>query len=93
MRDNTLHALAACVDCGFFLANGEPDEAAPEWSPELIEANWPRSEWVLVNGDSDDDECFSWSPCACCGSRLGGTRVARLRLAPRTTFRLTRCNG
>jgi hypothetical protein len=75
-RDNTVHALAACVDCGFFLANGLPDECAEGWSPEAIEANWPRSEWRLVNGDSEDDAAFSWSPCDCCGTRLGGARMA-----------------
>lgn len=76
MRDNTIHALMACVDCGFLLANGEPENPEPEWSPEAIEARWPHAEWHLVNGDSDDDQSFSWQPCDCCGSELGGERMA-----------------
>lgn len=25
-------------------------------------------------GDPENDETFSWSPCECCGSTLGGSR-------------------
>jgi len=65
--------LMACVDCGFFVAYGEVEQPDPTWRA----ANFERGTagLVVVNGDSDRDHEFSWSPCDCCGSRLGGTRM------------------
>jgi hypothetical protein len=62
-----------CVDCGFYLANGLPDETEQGWSPELIDARW--KDYQLVNGDSEKDHDFSWTPCEGCGSPLGGARM------------------
>jgi hypothetical protein len=75
-RNVMITDLLACEDCGFYLANGMPDDAQPGWSPDLIEAQWPAARWRLVNGDAEDDHAFSWQACDCCGSRLGGTRMA-----------------
>jgi len=72
--DESEKDVYVCVDCGFYLANGMPDESDPEWSPEKIEAHWPSDQWHLVNGDSEKDHDFSWSPCEGCGTRLGGYR-------------------
>ena len=83
--DNT-HTLKACVDCGFFLANGEPENPDAGWSPDKIERNWPAADWHLVNGDSDDDSEFSRSACHCCGSTLGGARMAVVAI-PRTAYK------
>ena len=55
-----------CIDCGYFLANGMPDEPDKDWSPDKLKARWDG--YHLVNGDSGKDHDFSWSPCS------GGTR-------------------
>jgi hypothetical protein len=65
--------LFVCVDCGFYLANGTPDESELAWNPADIERKWQRCH--LANGDSDKDSAFSWRPCDACGSRLGGPRM------------------
>jgi hypothetical protein len=75
MPKTETYNLLACVDCGFYLANGTPDETQPGWSPDLIERNWPSADWHLVNGDSEVDHAFSWAPCDCCRSQLGGARM------------------
>ncbi len=62
-----------CVDCGYFLANGLPDEPDEGWSPEKLAAKWEG--YHLVNGDSEKDHDFSWTPCEGCGSALGGIRM------------------
>ena len=62
-----------CVDCVDFVANGTIPEDRPDL-PELIAAGWPTGH--IVNADKEGDEPhFSWSPCGCCGSRLGGNRM------------------
>jgi hypothetical protein len=73
-----IHHMRACTDCLVFVANGDvpEDENGNEWSPDHIEAIWPASQYDLVCGDLDDDSDFSWQPCECCGSRLGGSRHA-----------------
>lgn len=65
--------LWACVDCGFYLANGLPDDCEPTWKPENVGRAW-GSEWHFCNGDKDDNE-FSAYPCDLCGSKLAGTRM------------------
>jgi hypothetical protein len=66
-----------CVDCGFYLANGEPDDGGEArrngWNPDEIARRWEG--YHLVNGDSEKDHDFSWSACEGCGSRLGGARM------------------
>lgn len=67
--------LDICVDCLVWLANGDLPEDRPEL-PQDIEIRWPaRERWHLVPAGGEDDEPhFSWSPCECCGSQLGGDR-------------------
>jgi hypothetical protein len=62
-----------CVDCGFFLANGEPDETDPRWNKAALLKNWEG--YHLVNGDTEKDHEFSWTPCEGCGTKAGGTRM------------------
>jgi len=75
MADATLDQfdVYVCIDCGYFLANGMPDEPDKDWSPDKLKARWDG--YHLVNGDSDKDHEFSWSPCEGCGSTLGGARM------------------
>jgi len=65
--------ISACRDCLLFVANGDLPEDG-DWSPDHIEKIWPCAEYVLVCGDTEQDDEFSWQPCECCGSRLGGSR-------------------
>lgn len=54
-----------------YLANGDIPDERPDLADE-IRAQWPPvSDLVLTGCDGDE---FSWSPCDCCGSKLGGAR-------------------
>jgi hypothetical protein len=67
--------LMACTDCLMFIANGdEPEDNGNQWSADNIARHWPPYQYNLCCGDSDNDDDFSWQPCECCGSRLGGSR-------------------
>jgi hypothetical protein len=68
-----LNDLFVCVDCGFYIAYGEVENPDPRWNEKDAGARWDG--YVVVNGDSDKDHEFSWSPCEYCGSTLGGTRM------------------
>jgi len=83
----TLDKVWVCVDCLFWLtyadASGldstfDEDEAARRLAEMQDGEKALRVSYgegvQLVNGDSDEDEEFSTAPCACCGSRLGGSR-------------------
>jgi hypothetical protein len=71
--------LKVCTDCLLYLANGD---FPVEWEQEDIDAftkeidfRWPPRTWSLCAGNSEgDDDEFSWSSCAACGSNLGGAR-------------------
>lgn len=72
MARNDIYNLYVCSDCGYFLANGMPDEHDPTWSPDNMKIS---DGYIVVNGDSDKDKGFSWSPCDICDSKLGGARM------------------
>jgi len=69
----------ACVDC-YYAVNGLPVEDEVAVTPlssidrgEFVESGWkcdPREE------PESDHLGFSWSPCECCSSHLGGDRFA-----------------
>ena len=74
--------LWVCADCCMFHANG-PDDLDAE-TVERIVAGCEREakaggRWALDGpreGEHEeaDTNPFSWRPCACCGSKLGGSR-------------------
>jgi hypothetical protein len=66
--------LMACQDCAMLVANGEPSEERPELEREIAAHLALEPLQHIVSGDSDADDEFSWRPCECCGSRLGGSR-------------------
>jgi hypothetical protein len=62
-----------CMDCVMMIANGEVDpETSPAREAEVAEAT---AGWVLGGSDENEEAHFSWSPCDCCGCRLGGDRM------------------
>ena len=72
--------LWACVDCGYAMANGTPENPDPSWNESDMARTWP--DFHLVNegpheGEDEeaDQECFSWQDCDACGSTLGGARM------------------
>ena len=65
--------LMACEDCLFYVANGDLPDGNPYFEDAIRAAIGVPSGWLCV-GDSDADEEFSWAPCECCGSQLGGSR-------------------
>lgn len=67
------YTLMACTDCLQYVANGEVAEGG-QWSPEAVSEVMGGDERWLCCGDSEIDDEFSWSPCECCGSHLGGSR-------------------
>jgi hypothetical protein len=76
-----IDTFMACADCVLLVANGEPCDARPYLKSEI--SNHLRLEPLqhLYMGDSDQNEECSWTPCQCCGSRLGGSRSQLVLLA------------
>lgn len=82
-----LYDTTACVDCFMTVALGAPSDD-PDYVPavvplssvapgESVELGWRFPPRELR--ENPDGECvlgFSWSPCECCGSTLGGDRFA-----------------
>lgn len=68
----TFEPLMACADCLFYLANG--DETEGRDMEAAIQAHLGVPSGGLHCGSSDEDDTFSWRPCECCGSQLGGSR-------------------
>ena len=77
-----LYDTTACVDC--YAAAAGVLESVPEFPPltvvrpgERVELGWRFPSAGMVNNpDGSDVLGFSWSPCECCDSRLGGDRFA-----------------
>ena len=73
-----------CTDCLMIIANDDAsgldyslgEEGAEARMREIREAieDIQREEGQIAVGDSDRDDEFSSSPCACCGTRLAGAR-------------------
>lgn len=66
--------LMACQDCLTLVANGEPADGRPGLEAEIAAHLELEPLQHLICGESDHDEEFSWQPCECCGSKLGGSR-------------------
>lgn len=65
------HELSVCVDCLFFIANGDlPDDEKD--AARVVAGVESFAPGYVVAGDETDE--FSWRPCECCGSKLGGSR-------------------
>ncbi|HEX4173969.1 MAG TPA: hypothetical protein VHY82_15985 [Acetobacteraceae bacterium] len=67
------YEMDACVDCLAFIANGDVPEDRPDL-PEEIAEHMEAEDLPHIVYAADGDDWFSWSPCECCGSRLGGNR-------------------
>ena len=78
-----VHKMMACTDCLMWVANGDEPEGDTEWNAYKIDAIWPPKQFDLACGDTENDHDFSWSPCECCGSRLGGSRHELIALEKR----------
>jgi hypothetical protein len=73
-----------CTDCLMIIANddasgldyslGEEEAEVREHEIREAIAEIQREEGQIAVGDSDKDDEFSSSPCACCGTRLAGAR-------------------
>jgi hypothetical protein len=71
----TTTRIMLCEECYFATEIGDmPEDAerAAEVEAGMVRT-LPKGAW-LSSGDSDNREDFSWAPCECCGSRLGGSR-------------------
>ncbi len=68
-----LETLMACDDCLMYVANDDIPDERPDLR-RLIDAqlDMSTSKWLCVGDDAEDE--FSWRPCECCGSTLGGRR-------------------
>ena len=73
-----------CTDCLMIIANddasglgyslGEEEAEARELEIREAIAEIRQDEGQIAVGDSNRDDEFSSSPCACCGTRLAGAR-------------------
>jgi hypothetical protein len=79
-----LYDTSACVDC-YMAAAGAPVDTAdtPDCEPltgvgagECAETGWRFPSAGMADNPDPDSLGFSWSPCECCDSRLGGDRFA-----------------
>jgi hypothetical protein len=81
------YTLSGCSDCRLFIANGDQPED-DDTLPARIDAEWSVSDetcdqYGAVRGslwfdivDGGEHVGFSWKPCECCGSHLGGDRYS-----------------
>lgn len=76
----TSTALMVCVDCIVMIANGNDDGMDEDRSEEVCAAIEALGGDVVCCGD-DSNDAFSWAPCDCCGSYLGGSRHAAVILS------------
>jgi hypothetical protein len=67
------YRIDICDDCLMFLANGDVPDNRPNL-PDEIDGLWTGFD-VVLSGSEESEPFFSWRPCGCCGSRLGGNRV------------------
>jgi len=72
--------LLSCVDCVIYAVYGEIPENRPGIKDE-IRAHLGGDTVRLYYGDDDQQDPFSWEPCECCGSPLGGSRHELVILA------------
>lgn len=78
-----------CADCTLFLANGDLPEGPKErghWSDPLpadsreaaiiagVERLQANGGLLCCTSTEETDDEFSWRPCQCCGTTLGGSR-------------------
>ena len=63
-----------CNDCAVMMANGELPHDMDEDSDEAQAIIAGTAGCCLGFDQHNDDAGFHWSPCECCGSRLGGDR-------------------
>ena len=76
-----VHEISACTDCLLYVANGDvPYDNSDGWSESAIYSRWPTDQFDLACGDNEHNDEFSWQPCECCGSRLGGSRHSLVAL-------------
>lgn len=62
----------ACVDCHYAVNFGDMGDAEPK-AQCACDALAEREGGTYVV-DADETDEFSWRPCECCGSTLGGSR-------------------
>lgn len=68
----------ACEDCTMYLANGDIPEERPDLASDIA-TQWPNDSDLVISNEIEE---FSWRPCDCCGSRLGGPRTSFVVLVP-----------
>lgn len=80
MAVEIIRGLWVCVDCLMFHANG-PDDLEPEVVGRIVAGcereapyHWASDGRGLDEPEGADEQEFSWRPCACCHSSLGGSR-------------------
>jgi hypothetical protein len=76
--------LMVCVDCLMVIANGDYTGLDYHTTPNSPDHGTMRAREIddgldsikgyVCAGDSENDNEFSWYPCHCCGSKLGGSR-------------------
>lgn len=82
MKQQNTYTSCLCVDCAMMLANGDTENAAPEWDKDEALKNLKPGEVTFGSLDEDYDpdeeeagiEDFSHEECYACGTTLGGTR-------------------
>lgn len=78
MSTKQIITFTACIDCLHFIEFGitaDPDATVEQFNAhaELIEQRFPGQR-LWYDGSEESEIDFSWSPCECCGSTLGGSR-------------------
>lgn len=71
-----MYPVTTCFDCMHYLVNGvlpeDPDSS--DWDIDTVHDTLTSTRFYY--GDSDDDQDFATSTCACCRSSLPGSRHA-----------------
>lgn len=86
VEDMDTTTLEICVDCLFYLANGEVTDGEGN---DITAAHGAAI--ASVWGDAERDPWFSWSSCDGCGSTLGGDREYATAWTPKSGHEGARC--
>jgi len=71
--------LLSCIDCVVYAANGEIPPERPDLLVDIRARLGADMAHLCYDGEEQID--FSWRPCQCCGSPLGGSRETLAVLA------------
>jgi hypothetical protein len=85
-KPQIIDGLSVCVDCAMLIANDDTsgmDDATEAACRDGIQREAEAGGHWCLSGGEEEESSFSWAPCDCCRSSLGGDRVKSAVIYPR----------